>query len=126
MVKKADKSKDADKAALEKAAEAKRLEEERIANTPAGKIWSKIKDLPLDIYALPNQSVRDHAKFEAGLVDGFPDSAHLVLRSAAVKPALEEALGRVRLGQNQLNQALVFELSESAKYTVVKIVPRAN
>lgn len=92
--------------------------------TAAQKIWDKINDLSIDIYALPNQSVKDHVKREAGLERAKPNELHLILRSAAVKPALEETLGKVRLGQNELGQPLVFELSESGKYTVVKIVPR--
>jgi hypothetical protein len=92
--------------------------------TAAQKIWNKIKDLSIDIFALPNQSVQDHVKREVGLERAIPDAVHLILKSAAVRPALEETLGRVRLGQNNLGQPLVFELTTSGKYTVVKIVPR--
>jgi hypothetical protein len=92
--------------------------------TTAQKIWNKIKDLSIDIFALPNQSVQDHVKREAGLERATPDAVHLILKSAAVRPALEETLGRVRLGQDNLGQPLVFELTTSGRYTVVKIVPR--
>ncbi len=99
---------------------------EKIEETVAEKLWSKIKDLPIDIFALPNQTVKDHVKFEKELAAAVPDSVHLTLRSAAVRPALEESLGRVKWGKDKFGQTLVFDLSNVARYTVLKVVPRAS
>ena len=87
--------------------------------TAAEKIWDKIKDLPLEIFALPNQVVQDHVKREAQMEKAIPDAVHLILKSAAVLPALEESLGKVRLGRHER-----FEVTQYSKYTVVKIVPK--
>jgi len=89
------------------------------------KLWDKIKDLPMDIFALPNQTIKDHAKHEEGMDDVFPNAVFLTLRSAAAYPALEEALG-IAQARNQVKLAKTekFELSQQAKYTVVKVVSR--
>lgn len=92
--------------------------------TGADKIWKKIADLPIDIFALPNQVVQQHAQREVRMEKVDPNAVHLILKSAAVRPALEESLGRLRLGNDELGQPLVFEVTNSHKYTVVKIVPR--
>lgn len=94
--------------------------------TVADEIWNKIKDRSIDIYALPDQVISGHVKREKALEKAVPDTLHLILRSAAVYPALEEALGRVRLGTDKGGRQLVFELSQTAKYVAVKIVPRDN
>lgn len=87
--------------------------------TAAEKIWDKIKDLPIEIFALPNQSVQDHARREAQMEKAIPDAVHLIIKSAAVLPALEETLSKVRLGKNER-----FDITQYSKYTVVKIVPK--
>lgn len=86
-------------------------------------MWDKIKDLPIEIFALPNQTVKDHAIREEGMDKVFPDDIYVTLRSAAVYPALEEALG-VGQSRNQIKLAKneKFELSQSAKFTVIKVV----
>lgn len=92
--------------------------------TGADKIWNKIADLSIDIFALPNQVVQQYAKREVKMEKVDPNAVHLILRSAAVRPALEETLGKVRLGQNEFGQPLAFEVTNSHVYTIVKIVPR--
>lgn len=92
--------------------------------TGAEKIWKKIADLSIDIFALPNQVVQQHAKREVKMEKVDPSAVHLILKSAAVRPALEETLGKVRLGKDEFGQPLVFEVTNSSRYTVVKIVPR--
>jgi|SRR5690606_3371423 len=87
--------------------------------TKAAKIWEKIKNAPIEIYALPNQVVSDHVKREQKLEVAVPDSLHLTLKSAAVLPALEESLNRVRLGAGER-----FEINQQSLYTVVRIVPK--
>lgn len=92
--------------------------------TEAEKIWKKIKDLPIDIFALPDQTVERHVRREAAIEKADPSAVHLILKSPAVLPALEDALKQVRLGKNKLGQPLVFSITPISKYTVVKIVPR--
>ena len=92
--------------------------------TEAEKIWNKIKDLPIDIFALPDQTVERHVRREAAIEKADPSGVHLILKSPAVLPALEDALKQVRLGKNKLGQPLVFSLTPISKYTVVRIVPR--
>lgn len=100
-------------------------EEKATEKTPAAQLWDKIKDIPLDIFALPNQTVKNHVKREESMEAVFPDSVYITLRAAAVLPALEEALsnavvnGRVKLGKDER-----LEISQSAKYTVIKVVPK--
>jgi hypothetical protein len=86
--------------------------------TGASKIWNRIKDLPLEIYALPNQSVSDHVTRVPEMDKAFPDDLYVTIKSAAVYPALEETLGRVRLRKEY------FDLSQSSKYIVIKIIPK--
>jgi hypothetical protein len=93
--------------------------------TGAQKLWDQIKNLPLEIFSLPNQLVQNHVTRESGIEKAIPDSLHLTLKSSAVLPALEETLNKVRLPKNNLGQQLVFDLSQLDRYTVVKIVPRS-
>lgn len=94
------------------------------SETGAEKIWNKIKDLPVELFALPEQTVQMHAKREEKLEKATPDTLYLLLKSGAVRHALEEAMNRVRLGQNELGQPLAFQVEEAGKYTTIKIVPR--
>jgi hypothetical protein len=93
--------------------------------TGASKLWDRIKDIPIDIFALPNQTVKDYARREEGMDNIFPNDVFLTLRAAAVYPALEEALGNaqarnmVKLAKNEK-----FEVSQQNKYVVVKVVPK--
>jgi len=94
-----------------------------VEQTVAAKLWEKIKDLPMDIFALPNQTVGNHAKREEGMDNIFPNDIYLTLRSAAAYPALEEALGTSQARtQTKLVKGERFELSQSAKYTVIKVI----
>ena len=82
------------------------------------KIWNKIKDVLIDIFALPNQTISMHTVREKSLDDAMQDAVHLKLKSLAVLPALEEALGKISLGKNEKGQNLIFEISQMDKYTV--------
>ena len=94
-----------------------------VAQTEASKLWDQIKGLPIDIFALPNQTVGDHARREEGMDAVFPNDIYVVLRSAAAYPALEEALGTAQArNQIKLSKGERFELSQSAKYTVIKVI----
>lgn len=88
--------------------------------TEASKIWDKISNLPIDIFALPNQCVKDYVKRQEKLEKGMSDTLFLELRSSAVRPALEETLAtKVKLPNGN-----VFEVSDMSNYTTVKIVSK--
>lgn len=97
----------------------KSADSNKAAVTEATTIWETIKNAPIDIYALPNQVVGNHVKREQKLEAAVPDSVYLILKSAAVLPALEDSLNKVRLDSDKR-----FEISQQSKYTVVKIVPK--
>jgi hypothetical protein len=98
-------------------------EEKAVEQTVSSKLWDKIKDLPIDIFALPNQTIKDHIKREEGMEAVFPNDVYVTLRSAAAYPALEEALGTAQArNQVRLAKGERFELSQSARYTVIKVV----
>lgn len=84
----------------------------------AAQIWDKIRNAPIEIYALPNQVVSNHVTREQKLEAAVPDALHLILKSAAVLPALEESLNKIRLSTKER-----FDISQQSMYTVVKIVP---
>jgi hypothetical protein len=88
-------------------------------------LWNNIKDLPLDIFALQNQRVKDFAQVDEGMFNAFPDDVCLVLKAQAVLPALEEALMQAQ-GRNmiKIGKDERFEFSRISKYTVLKIVPK--
>lgn len=100
---------------------AEKVEEKTVAE----QIWDKIKDLNIDIFALPNQTVQMHVTRDERLERAIPDAVHVRLKSAAVLPALEEALGKVRLPPTKFGQPQVFEFSSLDAYTVIKIVPKS-
>lgn len=94
--------------------------------TVAEQIWETIKNLPVDIFALPNQTVQMHVTRDARLEKAMPDAVHVLLKSAAVLPALEEALGKVRLPPAKTGLPQIFEFSSLDRYTVIKIVPKVS
>ncbi len=77
--------------------------------------WDKLKNLKLDIYALPNQKLEMHA--ERKLVE--PDGLYLKLKSSAVLPALEDALKSVEPGDG-----MQYELSQSRDFVVIRQVSK--
>ncbi len=119
-------AKKATKKAAPKKAAAKTVAPKVEEKTAAEKIWEQIKDIPIDIFALPNQTVEMHVKRDARLEKAMPDAVHVKLKSAAVLPALEEALGKVRLPASKVGLPQMFEFSSLDAYTVIKIVPRIS
>jgi hypothetical protein len=96
---------------------------ESVQQTQAAKLWEKIKDLPIDIFALPNQTVKNHVTRVEEMDNVFPNDIYVILRSAAAYPALEEALGNAQArNQIKLEKGERFELSQSHKYTVIKVI----
>lgn len=53
-------------------------------------IWSEIKNLPMDVFSLPNQTVSQHVK----RFPSSPDMVFVKLSSSAIIAALEYALGK--------------------------------
>ena len=53
------------------------------------KIWDEVKDKQLDLFGLPNQTVSQHCVFS----NVEPNGLYLKIKSSAVLPALESALG---------------------------------
>lgn len=73
-------------------------------------IWTEIKDLPIDMYSIPNQTIKDHVKKLK--VPG--DQLLITLNSTAVLPALETAI-----------QGRGFEFEQTEKYTIVRRAVKA-
>jgi hypothetical protein len=95
----------------------KNIEETQV--TEAEKIWNRIKDIPFEIFALPNQSISNYAERVQKMEKVSPDTLHLILRSSAVRPCLEEFLTKVRLPQTKM-----FVVGDIHKYTTIKIVDK--
>jgi hypothetical protein len=91
------------------------MAEKKVEVKESDRIWDLIKDLPIELYALPGQTVEMHCERR----DILPNEVHLLLKSSAVLPALEEALKRVKLAKNE-----AFEISQASVYTILKIVPK--
>jgi hypothetical protein len=64
--------------------------EDLIANSEAGDIWKEIKDKPIEMFALPDQKIFQHAS--PAYVE--PSKLYLVTRATSVLPAIELAVGK--------------------------------
>ena len=60
--------------------------------TESDKIWDEIKDLPIEMFALPDQVIRHHAQ----RLKVSPNEVYLKLKSTSVIPSLEVALAHAR------------------------------
>lgn len=58
--------------------------------TESDKIWNEVKTLPIDVFAIPGQKVKDNVK----RYKVSPDALYVKLNSSAVLPALEQSLSR--------------------------------
>jgi len=76
-------------------------------------LWNQIKNLRMEIFGLPNQTVEMHVQRHN--VD--PDCVYMTLKAGAVLPALEEALRQADPGKGKR-----FDLSQVDRYTVLKVV----
>lgn len=72
------------------------------------KIWEEIKNLPIEMFSLANQYVKNHAQ----RIKVSPNEVHLKLKSGAVVASLEQALARVR-GKS-------YELEVTEGYIIVR------
>ena len=105
-----------------------------VEKTAAAKLWDKIKDIQIDIFGLPGQTIKDHAKREDGMDSVFPDDIYVTLRSAAAYPALEEALAnatmrnQVRLAKvcipdfDRGSQEYAMTTKEKQKHSILKLI----
>lgn len=60
-----------------------------VLKTEAEKIWNEIRNLNVDLFALPNQKVNDHCE----PVQVEPNKLFLLATASAFLPALESSLG---------------------------------
>lgn len=64
--------------------------EEMLAGTEAGSIWNEIKNKTIDMFALPDQKISDHA----APTPVEPSKLYLITRSTSALPAIETAVGK--------------------------------
>lgn len=69
-------------------------------------LWDKIKDEDIQVFALPNQTVKDHVQ----RVELDPNILHLKLKASAVLPALEEVISGSKA---TCNEKYKFEIAEN-------------
>ena len=73
--------------------------------TEADQIWNEIKDLEIEMFALPNQRVKNHVKKLAGTAD----SVVVSLNSPAALPALEATLSAQKQYKEVVSRAMKAE-----------------
>lgn len=86
----------------------------KMQQTESDKIWDEIKDLAIDMFSLPNQTVKQHVK----RVKITPTELHLTLKSSAVIASLEEAISRD--GRGTKYSTPKYDLEMSYGYTIIK------
>jgi hypothetical protein len=79
-------------------------------------IWNRIKDIDLELFALPDQFVEVNA---TPVMDISDTELHLLLKADAVLPQLEEKLRGVRWDRKDPTKQL--EVYQKSKFVVVKI-----
>jgi hypothetical protein len=87
--------------------------------TEAEQLWNRIKDLPFEIFALPNQKLCNYAERVPLMEKVSPNVLHLKIKIPAVVPLLEEFLLKVRVPTDKK-----FVVGEVASYTTVQVVQR--
>ena len=81
--------------------------------TRSDEIWDTIRILPVNIYALPGQTLEQHVtRFKV-----TDNMVHLKLRSPAIIQAMEEAFQNVKLAKDQR-----FDVVQAKDFTVISIV----
>lgn len=96
--------------------------------TEADKLWAEISKLPIDMWGLPNQRIKNHVEKLAGTDEGL----FLKLNSPAGLPALEAALAaqqqfvtedkydRHHQGEDVDVSYPKYELEQADNYVIVK------
>lgn len=87
--------------------------------TEAEQLWNRIKDLPFEIFALPNQKLSNYAERVPFMEKISPNVLHLKVKVPAVVPLLEAFLFNVRLPTDKK-----FVIGEVNAYTTLQIVPK--
>lgn len=94
----------------QQAKEAQQVKKEKVAavleGTEAGEIWNEIKDLNIEMFALPGQKVDMHCT----PVPADPTKLFLLTNSSAVLPSLEAAVNKDAKGNFQ--NRFVVELAD--------------
>lgn len=88
--------------------------------TKADAIWEKLKNIPIEIFALPGQTVGMHCK----RVNVLPDQLFLISNGGAFLPALEDVMARYGSTFGVLSEHEKFEVDTDAKFVKVKIVSK--
>jgi len=111
------------KTSAKKAVTKKVAQPKPVAVNPADLIWSEIKDLPLNMYAMVSK-VEDHVL----RVHGVPDTLCVKFKSGAALPALETTLSAVK--QTRVERTATgdpvtveypkYELEETDLFVIVK------
>lgn len=78
--------------------------------TPADKIWEEIKDLNIEMFALPNQQVHHYCK----PVSVDPNKLFLLTTAGSVLPSLEVALAP-KFSVEKQDRFLIVSRSANAK-----------
>jgi hypothetical protein len=75
--------------AVAKAAAKVKTIEETLSDTEAGKIWEEIKNRPIEMFALPNQTISQYAS--PAPIE--PSKLYLLTRATSALPSIEQAVG---------------------------------
>lgn len=75
-------------------------------------IWEEIKNLPIDMFALPNQTVMNHCT----PITVEPSKLYLLVRSTATLPALEATLQSY---EKMLNIGKKYSVDLADKFVIV-------
>lgn len=79
-------------------------------------IWNEIKDLPIEMFALPNQKVFNHVD----LVSETENKAVCRFKSATVIPALEAVLNSLKVFKKEKNTHVPkYKMEESENYLII-------
>jgi len=90
------------------------VEEIDTEKTVGSDIWNEIKDLELDLFGLPGQTIKKNCTRVKGLEFVFPNSVHLKIKSSAVFPALCEKMLQIGKGKK-------YEVVEQNGHIVIKL-----
>ncbi len=82
--------------------------------TESDKIWNEIKDVPIQMFGLPNQIVKNHVE----RVKISPNELYLRLKSTSVISGLEMILTQNSQGQIYTNPK--YEFTSENGYTIIK------
>jgi hypothetical protein len=91
----------------------------QVTVTDSDRMWDEIKDLPIDMFALPNQTVKQHVQ----RIKITPTELHLKLRSSSVVTSLEDAITKDARGNKLASPR--FEIEQAFGYTIVKRAAQA-